>query len=122
VSRWKHTEPVMLYAQPTCADLVVRIDVAKMLHAGETPDACVKYVDQYTKPRAREIETSLRHAREAEDDRALRQAVSETYALTELRGWLLQPVIEHVMLCPQPVFISRSEWEAWQKRAKESEG
>src|SRR5687768_16743969 len=120
----KLAAPVMLYAQPTCADLCERIEVAKMLAAGEAPDACVKRVEQYTESMVREIEACLARARAFEShtleamSHYRREAARKTNALIELRQWLLQPVVEHVMLHPQPVYIARSDWERWQEKAK----
>jgi hypothetical protein len=122
---WKLREPVMLYAQPTSLDLCARIEVMKMLAAGETVDACIKHVEQHTEPRVREIEECFARARSYEDT-ALeamthyrREASRLTNELIEIRQWILLPVVEHMMLQPSPpICIPLSEWESWQKKGE----
>lgn len=124
VNPWKHREPVILYAEPTCADLVERLEVMKMLAAGETADACIKHVEQYTEPRVQEIEALFARARAYETSTLeamahyRREAARLTNALIEIRQWILQPVVECLTLHSRPVFIPLSDLERWRGKAK----
>ncbi len=103
-------ETVMLYCRPTVADLELRLSLATMLLAGESIEACQRRVEDYTAPIAESLNATCARARA--DDTRWREWHVRYNALIELRGWLLQPVIEHSMRQPSPpIFIPRSDWE-----------